>query len=117
MRLRRSGTTSFVVSSVVALLLAASCAPPPDEPAPKTEPDPKPAAADAKPVADRGELPDADLSDLPGRIHVVQPGDTLYSLAEKYYGHGRHYQKILMANRKRLTDPNDLPVGMKLIIP
>jgi len=51
-----------------------------------------------------------------GKTHVVEPGDTLHSLAERYYGHGKLYGKILAANRNRLEDPNNLPVGMKLII-
>jgi formylglycine-generating enzyme required for sulfatase activity/nucleoid-associated protein YgaU len=50
------------------------------------------------------------------RTHVVEPGDTLASISEKYYGHSKLYGKILAANRNRLEDPNNLPVGMKLII-
>jgi nucleoid-associated protein YgaU len=65
----------------------------------------------------KGADDDIDLTKFPGQIHLVQPGDTLYSLAERYYGHGKFYRKILVANRNRLPDPRDLPVGMKLIIP
>jgi len=53
----------------------------------------------------------------PGRTHEVQAGDTLYSLAEKYYNNRKQWRKIFVANRNRLTDPNHLPVGMRLIIP
>jgi len=66
------------------------------------------------------EAPDIRATDeepLSGRIHVVQPGDTLWNLAVRYYGHGRHLNKIRVANRHRLRDPSDLPVGMKLIVP
>lgn len=58
-----------------------------------------------------------DITMVPGRIHSVQPKDTLWSLAERYYGNGKHWRKILVANRNRLTNSTDLPVGMKLIIP
>ena len=60
---------------------------------------------------------DINLTKLPGKIHLVQQGETLYSLAEKYYGNKKDWRKIWTANRNRLTNPNDLPVGMKLIIP
>ena len=58
-----------------------------------------------------------DFDTMPGRIHIVQRGDTLWNLAELYYGHGKHLHKIHVANRNRLKDPRELPVGMKLIIP
>lgn len=58
-----------------------------------------------------------DITMVPGRIHSVQPNDTLWNLAERYYGNGKHWRKILVANRNRLTNSTDLPVGMKLIIP
>ncbi len=58
-----------------------------------------------------------DITMVPGRIHSVQPDDTLWRLAERYYGHGKHWRRILVANRNRLTNSTDLPVGMKLIIP
>lgn len=55
--------------------------------------------------------------EVPGRVHIVERGDTLYSLAMRYYGSGQQYNRILIANRNRLKDPRNLPVGMKLIIP
>ena len=58
-----------------------------------------------------------DVSEVPGRIHRVEPGDTLWSLAETYYGNNRHWRKILTANRNRIKEPGDLEVGQKLIIP
>lgn len=64
----------------------------------------------------RAEEP-ADPLPIAGRTHVVQPHDTLYKLAEQYYGNSKYYRKILSANKRRLKDPNNLPVGMKLIIP
>jgi len=51
------------------------------------------------------------------RSHIVAPQETLYRLAVMYYGDGKQWQKIYYANRKRIADPSDLPVGIRLIIP
>ena len=54
----------------------------------------------------------------PGHRHVVRLGDDLWSLAETYYGHGRDWRKIAMANPTVLTGgPDRLVGGMTLIIP
>lgn len=58
-----------------------------------------------------------DSGNMPGRIHVVQPGETLLLLSERFYNDRGQWRKIWLANKRRLRDPNDLPVGMKLIIP
>jgi LysM repeat protein len=50
--------------------------------------------------------------------HVVQMGDDLWSLAERYYGDGREWRKIAAANPKLLTGgPDRLQVGWRLRIP
>ena len=51
------------------------------------------------------------------RIYEVQPKDTLWSLSNRFYGHSRHWRRIYAANRNRVGDPRELPVGIKLIIP
>jgi LysM repeat protein len=52
------------------------------------------------------------------RRHVVQAGDDLWSLAERYYGDGREWRKIAAANPKVLTGgPDRLQVGWRLKIP
>ncbi|GAA1390739.1 LysM peptidoglycan-binding domain-containing protein [Luteococcus peritonei] len=45
-------------------------------------------------------------------IHVVEAGDDLWSLAEKYYGDGTRWRAI--AEQNQLDDPNLLPVGLRL---
>lgn len=50
-------------------------------------------------------------------IHVVQPGDTLGALAQRYYGKASLYMKIFEANLDILNDPNLIKVGQKLKIP
>jgi LysM repeat protein len=50
--------------------------------------------------------------------HVVQAGDDLWSLAERYYGNGREWRKIAAANPTVLTGgPDRLQVGWRLKIP
>jgi nucleoid-associated protein YgaU len=59
-------------------------------------------------------------SDIPagsGQVHVMQPGQTLYRLAVKYYGDGKQWPRIRDANTERISDPRTIPVGTKLIIP
>jgi len=63
--------------------------------------------------------PEEDFTNLAAgfRSHTVAPQETLYRLAVIYYGDGSKWQKIYYANRKRIADPADLPVGIRLIIP
>ena len=49
--------------------------------------------------------------------HEVKKGDTLWKIAEHYYGDGSLYPKIFEANRDILKDPNLIKVGQKLRIP
>ena len=58
-----------------------------------------------------------DSSQMPGRIHVVQAKETMMLLAERYYKDRAQWRRIWQANKNRVTNPDDLPVGMKLIIP
>ncbi len=52
-----------------------------------------------------------------GQVHLIQPGQTLYSLAVKYYNDGQQWPRILEANSERISDPGKIRVGTKLIIP
>lgn len=54
------------------------------------------------------------------RYYVVKRGDTLSEIAQKYYGHGTktYYMKIYNANKKTIgSNPNNIKVGQKLLIP
>ncbi|MCC7291379.1 MAG: LysM peptidoglycan-binding domain-containing protein [Phycisphaerales bacterium] len=52
-----------------------------------------------------------------GRTHVVAKGDTLYSLARQYYGNQSKWRDILEANRAQISNPDQIKVGQKLVIP
>ena len=49
--------------------------------------------------------------------HIVQPGDTLWAIAKKYYGNGNQYPKIVNANKDKIKNPNLIYPGQQLVIP
>ena len=51
------------------------------------------------------------------KIHIVQSGETLYSISRKYYGSADKWYKILEGNRLLIKEPNKLAPGTKLTIP
>jgi nucleoid-associated protein YgaU len=51
------------------------------------------------------------------RTYVVQPGDTLNSIAEKLYGDGAREDLLRDANRNLVHNPQDLHPGTVLVIP
>jgi tetratricopeptide (TPR) repeat protein len=51
------------------------------------------------------------------RTYIVQRGDTLQSLALRYYGSRAAWGKIFQANRSGLPSKDQLKVGQQLVIP
>ena len=51
------------------------------------------------------------------RSHIVQPGDTLFSLSRQFYNSPDRWKDILAANRTSIDDPERLKVGQALTIP
>jgi nucleoid-associated protein YgaU len=51
------------------------------------------------------------------QTYVVQSGDTLSKIAQKFYGDAGLYPKIFQANKDVLSDPNKISPGQKLRIP
>ena len=49
-----------------------------------------------------------------GMVHVVQPGDTLFKLSERYYGDAARWR--LIARDNNISDPNMVAVGARLRI-
>jgi nucleoid-associated protein YgaU len=70
------------------------------EPEVSSAPDPEPA------TDDRGQ-----------KTYTVQPGDTLWKIAEAHYGEGSKYTRIFEANRPMLEDPDKIFPGQELVIP
>jgi nucleoid-associated protein YgaU len=80
-----------------------------------------PAADPAAPAGGQRRLTTAHPTSLVkadgSRRHTVAEGDTLYGLAERYYGDGEHFLDIYQANRDVLKRPDRLDVGAVLVIP
>jgi LysM repeat protein len=68
----------------------------------------------AKPA--RTAAPDASPS-IAGHLHLVQPGDDLWSLAVTYYGDGTRWRSIADVNADLVSPETDLPAGARIIIP
>ena len=51
------------------------------------------------------------------KTYTVKKGDTLMTIAKKFYGDGSQYTKIKNANSGKVSNPNSIPVGTVLTIP
>ena len=51
------------------------------------------------------------------RLHTVEKGDTLFVLAQRYYGNRAKWRDIYAANRDVMPNENSLQIGMVLKIP
>ncbi len=56
-------------------------------------------------------------SDPTDRMYVVAEGDTLSSIARKFYGNASARRRILEANRALIRDPYVMEPGWRLRIP
>ena len=70
------------------------------------------------------EMPDERYSTAsqttPGdepRVHVVRPGETLWSIAVEHYDDGHRARAIYEANRDQIGDPANLREGQRSILP
>jgi 5'-nucleotidase len=84
-------------------------------PANVANPPPVPPAGAGQPRRVPGR-PTALLTAAP-REHTVVEGDTLYTLAEQYYGDGEHFVDLYRANKTVVQRPDHLEVGTVLVIP
>ena len=51
------------------------------------------------------------------RTYTVRHGDTLYGIAQRFYGHGRYWHWLYQANKPKIGDPDLIYVGQVLAIP
>lgn len=49
--------------------------------------------------------------------HVVAPGETLWAIAQKYYGNGDHYHWLVAANPQTIKDPSVIQPGQIVRVP
>lgn len=57
----------------------------------------------------------ADGRQIPHVNHVVQPNETLFGIAEKYYGNG--YEWVHLQEYNRVEDPDHLAAGSTIFVP
>jgi len=80
-----------------------------------------PALAAGEPAAQEetaaGEAPRPEDVTSAGRTHVIKKSDSLWKLAVEYYGNGTEWKKIRDANPDKIDDPNNLPIGVEIVIP
>ena len=79
------------------------------------------AAAQAVAAKDESQKTESNESVL-SKTHVVSEGDSLASIARKFYGSHEGSKKINVArifdaNRKLLKSPDEIHIGQKLVIP
>ena len=49
--------------------------------------------------------------------YTIQPGDTLWNIANKFYNDGAKYNLIAEANKDKITAPHKLKAGIEIVIP
>lgn len=81
--------------------------------APKTEAAAEPAPAEAAPAAEPAPAPAPEAP--AARTYTVESGDTLWAIAERFYGDGNRYQSIADANG--IANPDLIQPGQVLTIP
>src|SRR5258706_536392 len=74
-------------------------------------------AATNEPAANAVSATEPVVESIKTRTHVVQKGDTLQSLALRYYGTRSNWERIYAANRTILPSKDQLKVGQQLAIP
>jgi len=68
------------------------------------------------------EKVNADALEAPAQTvkvdyYIIQSGDTLSKIAQRFYGNASAYPKIFEANREVIEDPNKIYPGQKIRIP
>lgn len=63
------------------------------------------------------QLPQEEHQPQQPHIYEVIPGDSLWTIAEKFYGNGGKWRLIYEANKDKIKNPNLIYPYQKLIIP
>lgn len=50
-------------------------------------------------------------------IHYVKPGESLWQIADRYLGDGKHWRQIAKANADHVDKNNNVAAGVRLVIP
>ena len=52
-----------------------------------------------------------------GRVHITEASDTLWNIAQKYYGDGNKWVLIYEQNKEKIHNPEAMVAGVELEIP
>ena len=58
-----------------------------------------------------------DATSTSPMTYKIRQGDTLWSLAVRFYGNGHRYADLMAANRATVSDPGQMIVGSTIVIP
>lgn len=112
------GTWSQVcrTGALVIAILLTSCGPATPPPTATPSPTPEPTLQVGKPPL---ATPGPTVAPPAGgeQTYTVKAGDTLSSIAARFYGDASKWRVIYEANRAQLSDPNALKIGAVLKIP
>ena len=85
----------------------------PPSPPPPPAPAVAPPAPSPPPTAPPNPFPPAGK-----RVHIVRPGDSLWKIAQRYYGDGNQWRRIHAGNQAVIgANPNLIVAGQRLVIP
>jgi LysM repeat protein len=76
----------------------------------------KPPASRTTPV-EHVELTSSVKPAPPAQVYVVHAGDTLWSIAQRFYGNPLMWSHIYYANESQINNPNEIHEGQELTIP
>ena len=77
----------------------------------------KPTLEALNPFAKKEAREKAGAAKTEMRTYVVQPGDTLFQIAEKHYGDPTHWKRIRDANRTRIDPDGRVRAGQIILVP
>jgi nucleoid-associated protein YgaU len=86
---------------------------------PAATPLPEPVRDPSRPARGKAvaQTSDGEQAESAVRHHTVQEGETLFTLAQRYYGDGDRFAELYRANRSVLKTPDALEPGTVLTIP
>lgn len=63
------------------------------------------------------EEKETETEEIEGEVYIIRSGDSLWKVAQRFYGDGKLWRKIYQANRDTVLNPGRLRAGQKLLIP
>ena len=68
-------------------------------------------------AAEPGQAESGETESAPGGVYVVQPGDSLWEIAEMLLGDGQRWDEIFELNRGTIKQPELIYIGQSLELP